>query len=71
MSQPRVLSAVEAGANVAVGFLVALTAQLVLFPLVGIAARLDQNLALAATFTGVSLVRSYLLRRLFDRIGRA
>ncbi|RBI85815.1 hypothetical protein DRV85_08835 [Rhodosalinus halophilus] len=71
MSQSRLLSALEAVANVAAGFAVALIVQLGVFPRVGIAATLSQNAALAGIFTAVSLVRSYLLRRLFDRNGAA
>lgn len=70
MSQPRVLSALEAGLNVAAGFGVALAAQIVLFPLVGVEASLGQNLWLALAFTAISLLRSYVLRRLFDRLER-
>ena len=49
-------------------WLVALAIQLLAFPLVGIEASLQQNLLLGAIFTAVSLARSYLLRRLFNRI---
>jgi len=68
MSQSRALSLLEALANVGLGWLVALATQLLAFPLVGIQASLQQNLVLGAIFTGVSLARSYLLRRLFNRI---
>jgi hypothetical protein len=54
-------------ANVAVGYLVALATQLIVFPLLGIPVRLSQNIAIGAIFTVVSLVRSYCLRRMFNR----
>ena len=38
--------------------------QLVVFPILGLQASLGQNLK-ALVFTGVSIVRSYVLRRLF------
>lgn len=60
------MSLVEAGANVAVGFLVALATQLVVFPVFGLEATLGQNLAIGGVFTAVSVVRSYLLRRAFE-----
>jgi len=66
MSQSRTLSAVEAVTNVAVGWLVALSTQLAVFPLLGLHVSLGQNLTLSSVFTAVSLVRSYLLRRLFE-----
>ncbi len=67
--QSRKASLVEAGANVLVGYLVALAAQQLIFPLFAIHTTLAQNSAIAAAFTLVSLLRSYLLRRVFERIG--
>ena len=67
--QSRALSALEAGANVVVGFVLAVLMQMVLFPVVGLAASVPQSLGLGAVFTGTSLLRSYLLRRLFTRWG--
>ncbi len=68
-AQSRCASLLEAGANVLVGYLVALAAQAVIFPLFGIHTTLGEDSAIAAAFTAVSLARSYLLRRLFERIG--
>jgi hypothetical protein len=66
MSQSRAMSGVEAVANVLVGFVLAVVVQIVAFPVLGVQARLRQNLGLGTIFTGVSLARSYLLRRLFN-----
>lgn len=71
MTQSRRHSALESVANVAVGYLVALATQLVVFPALGIQVRLGQNVAIGVIFTGVSLVRSYCLRRAFKRWHRA
>ena len=71
MSQSRRLSALEAVSNVAVGFALALCVQLAAFPAFGIQLATGQHVGLGALFTIVSLARSYLLRRLFDRMGRA
>jgi hypothetical protein len=38
------------------------------FPLFGIRVTLSANLAIGAAFTIVSIVRSYVLRRLFERL---
>lgn len=65
--QSRLMSLVEALANVAVGYGVAVLVQIVAFPLLGLAATLGQNLALGLVFTAVSIVRSYALRRIFER----
>ena len=64
----RALSMLEAVTNVGVGYGVAVAAQLVFFPAIGISVALADNLRLGALFTGLSLVRSYALRRLFGRI---
>ena len=69
MTQSRSQSFVEAAANVAIGWLVALATQAMAFPMLGIQASLSQNMVLGAIFTAVSLARSYALRRMFNRIG--
>lgn len=66
MSQSRKASAVEAFANVAIGYWVAVAAQSAIFPMFGITASASEHMAIAALFTAVSLVRSYALRRLFN-----
>ena len=68
MSQSRALSALEAGANVVVGYGLAVLVQLALFPVFGLSVALADNLRIGAVFTLVSLARSYALRRLFDRL---
>lgn len=71
MSQTRKHSAFEAVANVLIGYSINLVAQIVIFPLLGVSASLAQNIGIGLAFTGISLVRSYLLRRWFNRIGAA
>jgi hypothetical protein len=51
MKQSRRMSLVEALANVAVGFGVAVTTQIAIFPLFGLHASLEENLAIGAIFT--------------------
>jgi len=67
MTQSRRMSLIEAIANVAVGFALAVAAQIVVFPWFGLHASLGENLTIGALFTGISLLRSYALRRLFER----
>ncbi|MDD3445267.1 MAG: hypothetical protein PHS60_07640 [Zavarzinia sp.] len=71
MKQSRLMSLVEAVANVIVGYGVAVTTQLVVFPWFGLPARLDDAMAIGAIFTIISIVRSFLLRRVSegDRVG--
>lgn len=66
VSQSRRMSAVESIANVAAGYGVAIVTQVAVFPMFGLQASLGDNLAIGAVFTVVSLVRSYLLRRVFN-----
>lgn len=68
MTQSRRLSLVEAITNVAVGYLLAVITQIVVFPWFGIHPSLGENLAIGSIFTGISLLRSYALRRLFERL---
>ena len=51
MKQSRRMSLVEALANVAVGFGVAVATQIAVFPLFGLHASLSENLAIGAIFT--------------------
>jgi len=68
MRQSRLMSLVEAVANVVAGLAVAVATQIVVFPILGVQASLAQNLKLASVFTGVSIARSYLLRRGFEAL---
>jgi hypothetical protein len=62
------MSLVESIANVVVGYGVAVVTQMLVFPLFGLHASLNQNLMMGLVFTGVSLVRSFLLRRVFETL---
>lgn len=64
--QSRAMSLVEAVANVAVGYGLAVLTQMLVFPIFGLQVSLADNLAIGLAFTGMSLARSYLLRRLFE-----
>ena len=68
MKQSRAMSLVEAGANVVVGYGVAVVTQILIFPIFGLHTTLAQNLKMGAVFTVVSIGRSYLLRRVFEAI---
>ena len=68
MKQSRLMSLVEAITNVVVGFGVAVMTQILIFPIFGLHTTLAQNLQMGLLFTGVSIIRSFLLRRLFEAI---
>jgi hypothetical protein len=62
------MSLIEAISNVAVGFLVALLTQVIVFPLFELEVGIGEHLAISGLFTIASIARSYLLRRLFEAI---
>ena len=68
MKQSRTMSMVEAATNVVVGYVLAITTQIVVFPWFGIEAALGEHLAIGMAFVGVSMARGYLLRRLFEAL---
>lgn len=68
MSQSRAQSMIESAANVVIGYMVALCSQLVVFPMFGVHLPLQDNLLIGLWFTAISLVRSYLVRRWFNRM---
>jgi len=70
MTQSRRMSLVEAMTNVAVGYALAVATQIVVFPWFGLQASFGENLALGGVFTGISLLRGYALRRLFETAQR-
>jgi len=57
----------ESITNVIIGYMVALVSQILIFPIVGVDASIDQNLVIGVYFTIISLLRSYLVRRYFNK----
>ena len=66
MTQSRRMSLIEAITNVSLGYGLAVIAQIVVFPWFGLDVSIGDNLAIGAVFVGISLLRSYALRRLFE-----
>ena len=65
MSQSRMQSLIEAMVSTCTGFTVSVVAQMVIFGWVGISVSLGDNIVIALAFTVLSLLRSYLVRRVF------
>ena len=65
--QSKLGSMLEAMANVVVGIIVSLISQLVIFGAYGIHLSLAENMQMVGYFTLISLIRSYVLRRVFNR----
>lgn len=68
LAQTRRMSMAESVTNVGIGWGINLLGQMVIFPLFGIHVSLGVNLSISASFTGVSVARSYIVRRLFERL---
>ncbi|MBY9045458.1 DUF7220 family protein, partial [Pseudomonas fluorescens] len=66
--QTRKASLIETLLNTALGYGVALLAQIVVFPWFGIHVPLSSNIAIGMIFTVVSIARGFVLRRLFEAL---
>ena len=64
--QSRKGSLIEAGTNVLVGLAVSIAANMLVLPQFGYSPGLREATEIGVIFTGISLVRSYLLRRWFN-----
>jgi hypothetical protein len=66
VSQTRKGSITEAITNTCIGFAINYTANLLIFPLFGMHISLANNLLMGFIYTGISIARSYVLRRVFN-----
>ncbi len=62
-------SALEALTGTVVGFVLSIGMQRLLFPSLGLDLALAENALVSSAFTALSLVRGYVLRRIFNRYG--
>lgn len=65
--QSKLGSLLESATNILIGFSINTTTQIVVFPWFGINIPLSENLKIAMIFLVISLARSYVIRRLFNR----
>jgi len=68
MRQSKRMSLLESLINVAVGYGIAVTTQIMVFSVFGLEVSLVDNLVIGSVFTVVSIIRSFTLRRLFEEI---
>jgi hypothetical protein len=66
MRQRRATSLIESITNCLIGVGVATIGQIIMFPWFGIHISLSETGLIALIFTGISIVRSFALRRLFE-----
>jgi len=62
------MSAVEAITNVVIGYLVSVAANILILPLFGYDVTIADSFVIGLAFTAISLARSYILRRIFNRL---
>ena len=68
--QTKTQSIIESFCNVGSGFIISLMLWLfVISPLYGIEKDFNQGLSITILFTGISIVRGYLWRRIFNKKG--
>lgn len=68
MKQSKLMSMIETVASTVIGFVIAIAAQVLVFPLFGFSPPLSTNFYIALIFTAVSIVRGFVLRRLFEAL---
>jgi hypothetical protein len=66
MGQSKPRSALETVTSTAIGYLVAVGSQVIIFPFFNVNLPLGQNMVIALWFTVISLIRGYWVRRLFN-----
>lgn len=69
--QTKLQSLFESICTVAIGFVIAWVVQLIVFPIYGIHVDHRTHLEIVVIFTVVSIIRSYFVRRLFNRRAHA
>jgi hypothetical protein len=70
--QTRMGSFIESLINIAIGYVINFTANLLILPLIGFHITVTQNLFIGLLYTIVSVARSYVVRRWFEaRIHKA
>lgn len=65
--QTKKQSLIESLTNVAIGYFISLISLFIIFPILGIESNTGKNLLITLYFTLISVVRSYVLRRWFNK----
>ncbi len=72
MNQTRLGSLIEALMNTAIGLIISVSANQLVFPQFGFHPSLGENILISLIYTGISIARGYVLRRWFNaRLQRA
>lgn len=66
--QTKKISFIESLTNTLMGLLVSFLIQLIIYPVMNIPVRLEQNIIITLVFTGASIGRGYIVRRIFNKL---
>ena len=67
MKQSRKHSAIETITQTILGLGISFVIQIILYPMMGIPVTINQNIIITAVFFIASLVRGYVVRRIFEK----
>jgi len=67
MNQKKLHSIIESITQTLIGLFTSILIQIVLYPLLNIPVTFKQNLIITGVFFAVSIVRGYIIRRLFNK----
>lgn len=65
--QTRLQSFIESCTHIAIGFILNLIFQIIIYHALNIKVNFDQNIMIGIYFTFISLTRTYLIRRYFNK----
>ena len=67
LMQSKKYSIIESVANTVIGLVTSFIIQLIIYPLLDIPVSFNQNIIITLVFFTVSIIRGYLIRRLFNK----
>ena len=68
MAQTKRQSWIEITANTVVGFLISVGVQMIIYPMLDLEVSMGENMTITCIFVVIGIIRSYLMRRFFNRI---
>ena len=66
--QNKKLSLIESLTNTFTGLFVSFVIQIIIYPLMDIPVRIEQNVIITLVFTIASILRGYIVRRIFNKL---
>lgn len=66
--QSKKLSIIESVSNTVIGLLTSFVIQIIIYPILNIEVSINQNIIITFVFFIASIIRGYLVRRLFNKL---